>query len=364
MRIAYGVFGYGRGHATRALAILPELRRRHDVLVLAGGEAYSAIWPEHPVTRIPTLGYRYDARGRRSNYLTFRDNAAACIDVLFGGPVLHMVLELFRDFRPDVVLSDAEPWTHRAACRLRIPRIAFDHFGIMVHCQLPVHLLDRLRSLRDVAVYRILMGQAQRVIISSFYPAPARRPGVIQVGTLLRDAVRNTPARRGDYLLAYFNNGAHQFSPRIEAALRGCGCRTVIYGVPRQGVDDALDFRPSSDLPFVEHMAGCRAVISTAGNQLVGEALHFRKPLLVMPEDCVEQRLNAAAVERLGIGWRSTFDTLDAQRIRDFLRHEEQFIAAMDPWRGDAREAALRAIDRCARELASSARPARLARLA
>jgi hypothetical protein len=37
MRILYGVFGYGRGHATRALSVLPELMERHEVTVLAGG---------------------------------------------------------------------------------------------------------------------------------------------------------------------------------------------------------------------------------------------------------------------------------------------------------------------------------------
>jgi len=31
--IAYGVHGYGKGHAMRASAVLPELVRRHGVLV-------------------------------------------------------------------------------------------------------------------------------------------------------------------------------------------------------------------------------------------------------------------------------------------------------------------------------------------
>lgn len=63
MRILYGVFGYGRGHATRALSVLPELRERHEVLLLAGGDAYDAIAPEHPVVRVPTLRYEYATNG-------------------------------------------------------------------------------------------------------------------------------------------------------------------------------------------------------------------------------------------------------------------------------------------------------------
>ncbi|MBN1512501.1 MAG: hypothetical protein JXB13_10840, partial [Phycisphaerae bacterium] len=57
MKIAYGVHGFGRGHAMRARAVLPELFRRHEVLVLAGGDAYHALSADFAVTRIPTLKY-------------------------------------------------------------------------------------------------------------------------------------------------------------------------------------------------------------------------------------------------------------------------------------------------------------------
>ena len=64
MRIVYGIHGYGRGHATRALGVLPELRQRHEVLVLAGGDAYQALAPLGPVTEIPTLTYVYRKSGK------------------------------------------------------------------------------------------------------------------------------------------------------------------------------------------------------------------------------------------------------------------------------------------------------------
>src|SRR5215472_9225440 len=85
MRILYGVFGYGRGHATRALSVLPELRRRHEVIVLAGGDAYDAIAPEHAVVRIPTLRYEYSPDGRRSLSRTLGENVSHVADVWLGG---------------------------------------------------------------------------------------------------------------------------------------------------------------------------------------------------------------------------------------------------------------------------------------
>ena len=351
MRIAYGIHGYGRGHATRALAVLAELRRRHDVLVLAGGDAWDATHREFPVTRIPTLGYHYRAGGTRSNYLTFTRNAPAVLDLFFRGPAFQMVEDALRDFRADVVVSDAEPWTHQAAAALRVPRIGFDHFGVLAYCRSPMSPLDRLVAERDAWVYRKLMGQPERVIVSSFYDAPPRRPGVTFVGTLLRDEVFTVRPTSGDFLLAYFNKGVHIFGKRLERALRECGEPVRVYGTGRLGGDGNLTFCPPGNAAFLEDLAGCRAVISTAGNQLVGEAVHFGKPMLVMPEDCVEQRVNAAAVERMGLGLRVSQRGMRGEVIRSFLAELPRFEEAIRRAARDGRRESVEAIERFATEL-------------
>jgi uncharacterized protein (TIGR00661 family) len=219
MRIVYGVHGYGWGHATRALGVLPDLMRRHEVLVLAGGDAHRALAAFGPVTRIPTLTYVYGAGGSVEVVGTLRDNASRVYDVLGRGETYRRIARLLVDFRPDIAICDVDPWTHRIAEMLRIPRISFDHFGILAYCRPPMAWRDRLRCLRDIGVYRLLTGTPDRVIVSSFYEAPARFPGARCVGALLRDAAFGMKAERGDYLLAYFNKGSHQYTPRIESAL-------------------------------------------------------------------------------------------------------------------------------------------------
>ncbi len=351
MRIAYGVHGYGRGHATRALAVLADLVRRHDVLILAGGDAYDAMHREHPVVRIPTLGYYYRKNGTRSNWQTLKRNGPAVLDLFFHGPASQMVEDALRDFRADVAISDAEPWTSHTARRLGIPRIGFDHFGIMAHCRPEMSWCDRVVSSRDAWVYRRLMGQPERVIVSSFYDAPPLRPGVTVIGTLLRREVFGVKPSRGEYLLGYFNKGMHLFSRRVEAALRAQPCEVRVYGTRRKGSDGNLTYCPPSNVRFLEDLAGCRAVISTAGNQLVGEALHYGKPMLVMPEDCPEQRINALAVERLGIGAQVSQSAISAEVVRGFLSDEPKFLDSIRRAARDGRREALDAIERCLVEL-------------
>ncbi len=133
MRIAYGVHGYGHGHAMRALAVLPLLEQRHEIVVLAGGEAFQSLRGLYRVERIPSFEFHYNRRGRISNTLTARRNLSATLDLRLGGPSLRMVMKAIEEFSADVVVTDSEGFTHRAAQRLFIPRISFDHFGLLVY---------------------------------------------------------------------------------------------------------------------------------------------------------------------------------------------------------------------------------------
>ncbi len=363
MRIAYGVMGYGRGHATRTATVLPELMKRHEVLLLAGRDAYAALSPAYPVVRIPTLGYVYRRKtGKRSLIQTGLQNLPAVLDLKLRGPALGMVIDVIREFHADVVISDAEAWTHRAAARLGLPRIAFDHFGILTHCEPPIRRGDRLYLQRDRMFYKSLMGHPDRVIVSSFYDAPARRPGVRVVGPLLRDEVLRMKPHRGEYLLAYFNNGAYQFTPWVEDALHKCGRPVKVYGTQRIGTSKNLDFRPPSNTPFLEDLAGCFAVVSTAGNQLVGEALHFGKPMLVMPEACVEQRCNAMALEQLGIGRQIEHRAFSSAIVSDFIAHQGAYVANIASAVRDGRAEAMDALETYLTELGGQRRQPELIR--
>jgi uncharacterized protein (TIGR00661 family) len=352
MRIVYGVFGYGRGHTTRALAVLPWLEQHHEVHLFAGGMAHDMLSVERSVTRVPCLSYHY-VGGEMDVRATLQHNAGQALDVLTYGSRLRSVVDAMRELRPDAAICDVEPFTHRAAAILGIPRISFDHYGILAHCRPPVPFADRLRHARDVLAYRLLTGNPQRIVVSSFYDAPPRRRDVLCVGPLLRDAVHRVRPSRGEHLLAYFNQPA-LFSPRVEAALAAAGVPVVVYGTDRRGSDGNLEYRAPADKQFLEELARCRAVIGTAGNQLVGEALHFGKPILVMPESSVEQRVNAAAIVRLGIGIERDHRRLTANDVREFLAREQQL---RDRTRWHVRDGRAEAVAAIEKFLAQLVRP-------
>jgi uncharacterized protein (TIGR00661 family) len=361
VRILYGVFGYGRGHATRALAVLPTLAQRHELLVLAGGDAFELLRERYCVVQLPSMGYVYGPAGEHSLFATLAENTAALFDALCSGRVARELEGVVRRFRPHVAVSDAEPFTHHIAARMGIPRVSFDHIGMLAHCRVEVPGAWRLALGRDVIAYRLLTGRPDHVIVSSFFPAEPRRPGVECVGPLLRPAARELRPRVGDYILAYFNRAQHQLSERLADEFQKLGRRVVLYGGHAPGQRGNIELRMPSDTQFVRDLAGCLAVVSTAGNQLVGECIHFRKPLLVTPENCLEQHVNAAAVERLGIGQSVRASDLDAEVLERFLSAHSTWVEALDTLARTPRADALTAIERSVLDLGRR-QPSALAR--
>jgi uncharacterized protein (TIGR00661 family) len=343
--------GYGRGHAMRVAAVLPTLMREHDVTVFAGEDAYDALASRFPTVRIPLVRYHYDERGQLSLRRTILRNLAPAHDLLMRGAGARAVEREFRRRRIQLVISDSEAWTHRAAERLRLPRIGFDHIGVIPYCK--PHFPRELAAagLRDALVYRSLMGEPDRILISSFYPAVPRDAKTRVVGPVLRRRVLRTRPHDGEHLLAYFNKGHHQYRAALDRALRAIRRRIIVYGTPRRGVDGNLDFRAPDDAQFVRDLAGSRAVISTAGNQLLSEAIYLRKPILALPEDAFEQRLNASMIERMGVGEAASLRHLSPVTIEQFLQRHAYYSSHMDQHANDGRSEAIRTLQRFIGEL-------------
>lgn len=359
MRIAYGVMGYGRGHAMRTMSVLPALMAEHEVTVFAGADAYDVLAPRFPTVKIPTIGYQYNDAGRHSFARTVARNFNPMSDLLFGGAGQAQLEREFRERGIQLVISDSEAWTHRVAHKLGIPRISFDHVGIIAYCKphFPPDLW--LLGLRDAWGYRALMGVPERILVSSFYPAEPAYPQVQIVGPMLRDEVLRAKPSEGDYLLAYFNKGEHQYLPHIDRALRLLDCKVVVYGTQLRGRDDNLDFRAPSVDGFVRDLAGCRAVLSTAGNQLIGEAIHFGKPVLALPEDAFEQRLNGFMIERMGVGMRAEQKSLTPSDIDRFMGNHAWYKSNMHEHARDGRAEAIEALHRHIGDLVQRRKAAR-----
>ena len=326
-------------------------RLRNCTTTRRGDEAFDQLRRDWPVVRIPTMRYCAGPDGRRLVGRTLRRLIPAVLDLLLEGPIFQLVRDEIACFAPRVVISDSEAWTHRAARSLRIPRISFDHYGVMAFCRLEMPPLDRLAAWGESLLYRALVCRPQRVIATAFYDGPVLRPGACVVGPVLRAEVRAARPSRGEHLLVYFSNAAANFTPRVERALRELDCPVKVYHPTRRGREGNVEFRPIAVQPFIDDLAACRAAFATAGNQLISEAIHFGKPLL-LPEDSLEQRLNARYVRLWGIGMAARRGDVTAGLLRRFLDGAGALAANIPARRRDGQAEAVAAIERAIEELA------------
>ncbi len=336
-RILYAVHGYGRGHAARAQAVLPHLMDRYDVRVLAGDDAYDQLSPDFPVMRIPVLRYYHGRGGRRSAWLTTKRNVPAALD----------------RHGAQVVLSDSEGWSHRAARSLGVPRISFDHFAAMTRCRLDLPLTFCQRNMLrfETWVYKALTCRPDRSIAVAFYAGKPLDDGVRPVGPILRAEARQITPTRGEHVLVYFTNAPAHFTPDVEEALKGIDRPVKVYHPTRRGTEGNIEFHPPANRPFLEDLASARAVVATAGNQLISEAIHFGKPLLLEPEEALEQKINAWFIERWKLGMHVQAGRLDASTLHEFLSRTDEFAGQFAPHQRDGYAQAVAALDEAIAEL-------------
>lgn len=342
----------------RTLAVLPALVKHHDVTIYAGNDAWDALSPHFPAVRIPTIGYRYAADGKISMPLTLYKNLAAGADLILGGQGAKLLDKEFERTKPDLVISDSEGWTLRAAKRFGIPTITFDHVSIIAHCLPPLPRKLWWRGHLDAFGYKALVGKPDRLLISSFHTALPRNAGIDIVGPILRPEIKAATAIEGDFLLAYFNKGEHQYKPHVQEALKGLPFDVVVYGTGQPaGKQGNLIYKEPSRDTFAQDMAACKAILSTAGNQLLGEALHFKKPVYCVPENCFEQCLNAFMVTRMGIGVWGSLDGLNGDQIESFLVNYDSYKANMAGRLAEGTDQAVETLFRYISELTSSENP-------
>jgi uncharacterized protein (TIGR00661 family) len=185
----------------------------------------------------------------------------------------------------------------------------------------------------------------------AFYSGKPLEPGVRPVGPILRAEAREITPTRGEHVLVYFTNAPAHFTDDVEQALKGIDRPVKVYHPTRRGTEGNVEFHAPANRPFLEDLASARAVVATAGNQLISEAIHFGKPLLLEPEEALEQKINAWFIERWKLGMHVPAGQMKATTLREFLSRTDEFAGNFAPRQRDGYAQAVAALDEAIAEL-------------
>lgn len=292
------------------------LQQGHAVRVVGYDRSYAALKDEFDCLEIEGL------------HIVSRDNRVSAI-----GTLAHnlrrarramqrnkALVQLFNDFKPDVVISDFEPATAWLANWRRIPLISLDN-------------QHRLRYMKFAVPRALLLDKwLTRLIISLMIPRPAVSLATSLVPgestnartrifpPIVRQEVLDLTPVEGDFHLVYVTSA---FASLI-AALKAFPDRTFhVYGHHGEMQDANIHYRAFSGKAFLDDLAACRSVIATAGFTLMSEAMCLEKPFLALPmTGQFEQQVNALVLERSGCGMNARRASVDVLQTF-FAQHAE-----------------------------------------
>ena len=298
MRIVYGISGEGSGHSSRAREMMTHLQERgHEVKAVSYDRGYRNLAEDFDVFETEGL-HIASVDNKVSIVRTFTDNLARLGDGVRR--LRELRHECFKDFDPQVVITDFEPMTAYLARHYGLPLITIDNQHRMRYMRYdrPSHLDGDGRITETII--RAIVPKPDVSLVTTFWFGDVTNDRTFLFPPILRREVLEADVTEGEHILVYTT----QSFAGLEPLLRSCPReRFRVYGADSEGACGNVEYRGFSRDGFLADLASAKAVVASAGFTLMTEAIHLGKPLLAFPmAGQFEQELNALLLEEGGLG--------------------------------------------------------------
>lgn len=329
------------------MAIAAELRKRSHAVTFCGGGTAQKILEEEGEQVIPVPALRQVMEANRIQYgKTLYCNGK----ILLRMPaILDRLAETFQDLRPDLLITDFEVFSSRAAQRVGLPVVSFNHQQVVTEMEydLPMSYWPAA-ALASAAIRWVAPAEPEHVLLTSFFFAPLKHPArTTLVPPIIRPNVQARTPSPGEHVLVYYNHP--EGARRVIDTLQQVETPFTMYCSNPPGVAcqrGNVHVKPPSLSGFLDDLATSSAVICTAGFTLISEALYLGKPLLVVPNQGIfEQTLNALFLERQGLGHAVLDRPLTTDDVKDFLKRRYSYRTRLSSYERCGNQQAIECIE-------------------
>jgi len=345
LKILYGICGEGMGHAMRSAVVGEHLLSRGHQLefVSSSGRAFDYLQGKFPGRLHKVVGLSMTMKGNALQPLaTFAKNLLL---QTVASPFAHIGTALAVS-RPDVVISDFEPWTARYASFGKIPLLAIDNIHFMNRCKHPWNMIGRDQGAASLMFPTVaeMVPDADRYMVTTFAEAPTRLPRTTLHAPILRREILAGQKTVGEHVVVYMNDKSD--GDRLMGILKGVrGAKFKVYGTgsPRSAGGN-VEWRGFSSEGFLKDFLSAKAVIGGAGFTLMTESIYSQKPMLALPfEGQFEQILNANYLQGCGFGERAK--QISVGEVEQFLRRAPEYRARLEGLKHDGNAELLSSVD-------------------
>lgn len=306
MKILYAIQGTGNGHLSRAMEIVPLLKKKVETDVLVSGNQSS-------------LPFHFNV-DHRMNGLSFISGKNGGVDLIgtwsnLDSKRLQKEINELPVHQYDLVITDFEPISAWAAKLNNVPCVELSHQAAVLNKRSPRPLNADLLG---------------RMILSKYCPAPHRygfhfdRYDQNIFTPVIRKAVRECKVTDEGhytvYLPSYSDDHIHSMLERFS----DINWQVFTKQIKQSCKVDNIVYHPIDPQSFLESMASSHGVLCGAGFETPAEALFLRKKLMVIPmKNQFEQQCNAEALKRMGVRVIPVLKDQYLDEITEWIRSKE-----------------------------------------
>jgi uncharacterized protein (TIGR00661 family) len=316
-KIIYAVAGEGFGHSSRAHLIGQRLiEAGHDCLFAASQKSLLYLRQYFGERVKPAFGLSFAYRNGKVKTLgTIKKNLVSIPSAVRESKSLFR--NHFRDFEPDLVLTDFEPTTAWWAFVKKVPFVSIDNEHLLTLCRLEHRYKNLYPRFTAYVVTKTYFFGADKYIIMSFFKAPLKIKKACLAPPTVRPIVTQLKTTSNGSVV-YYTTIAHDKKGLLETFSNFPSRKFIIYGFDTDEESGNCIFKKRSTEGFLGDLAVCSGVIASAGFSLISECLYLKKKMLLLPvPGQYEQMINAQYVENLGLGIHAK--RLDESALKNFL---------------------------------------------
>jgi uncharacterized protein (TIGR00661 family) len=284
MKILYAIQGTGNGHLSRAVDIVPELKKYGKLDLFVSGAQAEISLPFPVKYKSKGLSFYFGKSGGINFYKTFMKNSSK--DVV-------REIKQFPVDKYDLIVNDFEPITAWACKKKEINCVGLGHQVALLSDKSPrPKMVDPFGEwiLHNYAPVKKYIGFHFEEYDKNIHTPVIRRA--------IRDARTSDEGHYTVYLPAYDDKKLVKLLlkfPKVKWQIFSKHAKAA-YHVGR------ISVFPVSGSDFVDSVVSSTGVLCGAGFETPAEVLHMHKKLLVVPmKSQYEQHCNAAALKKLGV---------------------------------------------------------------
>lgn len=321
MKILYAIQGTGNGHLSRAVDIIPELKKFGTLDLFVSGAQAEVTLPYPVKYKSKGLSFYFGKSGGINFYKTFQKNSSR--DVV-------KEINSFPVEKYDLVVNDFEPISAWAARRKDVRLVGLSHQAALLSKKSPrPKFADPFGEwiINNYAPVKKYVGfHFEEYDKNIFTP-------------VIRSAIREAQVRDEGHYTVYLP--AYDDKKLVALFMKLPKVRWHIFSKHSKSPYHVgrISVYPVSGQDFIESVVTSAGVLCGAGFETPAEVLHLNKKLLVVPmKSQYEQHCNAAALKKLGVPVLKKVKKKQLKKIEKWLDEGKPLNIEFKDIAGDAVE--------------------------